>query len=189
MIRQLPIIPTVLVLSAAATMVWLGIWQLGRADEKAALLALYAGAQENAEEVAFPLAGDGSDVWYRRSTIDCLEVLSVESTAGTAETGAKGWAHRARCLVNEDDAIRVDIGFSREPQPPQWDGGEVKGVIAPGPRLVANPAKAGLEPLAKPDPSALPNNHLAYAGQWFFFALTALIIYWFAVRARITKRD
>ena len=58
-------------------------------------------------------------------------------------------------------------------------------MIAPGPRLVASePPVAGLEPLARPDPSGIPNNHLAYAGQWFFFALTALVIYWLALRRR-----
>ncbi len=38
--------------------------------------------------------------------------------------------------------------------------------------------------MAPPDPNDLPNNHLAYAGQWFFFALTALVIYWLALRRR-----
>ena len=46
---------------------------------------------------------------------------------------------------------------------------------------------AGLEPLAAPDPRDLPNNHLAYAGQWFFFALTALVIYILALRRRSTR--
>ncbi|HSM52948.1 MAG TPA: SURF1 family protein, partial [Erythrobacter sp.] len=30
--------------------------------------------------------------------------------------------------------------------------------------------------------------HLAYAGQWFFFALTALVIYWIAIRKRIKQQ-
>ena len=38
--------------------------------------------------------------------------------------------------------------------------------------------------MARPDPSDLPNNHLAYAGQWFFFAITAFIIYVLALRRR-----
>ena len=57
-------------------------------------------------------------------------------------------------------------------------------MIAPGPRLVADPPVAGLQPMARPDPGDLPNNHLTYAGQWFFFALTALIIYVLALRRR-----
>ena len=48
----------------------------------------------------------------------------------------------------------------------------------------AAPPQAGLEQLAAPDPNDLPNNHLMYAGQWFFFALTALVIYVLALRKR-----
>ena len=55
-------------------------------------------------------------------------------------------------------------------------------MIAPGPRLVADPPVAGLQANAVPDPSDLPNNHLSYAGQWFLFAATALVIYVLAVR-------
>jgi surfeit locus 1 family protein len=65
----------------------------------------------------------------------------------------------------------------------------VTGVISPGgpagARLVADPPLAGLEANAKPDPSNIPNNHLAYAVQWFFFALTALVIYALALRKRL----
>ena len=67
--------------------------------------------------------------------------------------------------------------------------GRVTGMVAPGPRLVADPPVDGLFALARPDPSDLPNNHLSYAGQWFFFALTALVIYFIALRARMAKRD
>ena len=58
------------------------------------------------------------------------------------------------------------------------------GILAPGGKIVADPPLAELGPLAKPDPADLPNNHLAYAGQWFFFALTALVIYILALRRR-----
>ena len=53
-----------------------------------------------------------------------------------------------------------------------------------GYEVVADPPLAGLEASATPDPHDLPNNHLAYAGQWFFFAVTALVIYWLALRRR-----
>jgi surfeit locus 1 family protein len=59
------------------------------------------------------------------------------------------------------------------------------GVIAPGPRLVADPPLAGLDANAMPDPSEIPNNHFAYAVQWFLFAATALVIYVLAVRRRM----
>ncbi len=188
--KRIPIIPTIMVLAAVATMVGLGIWQLGRMKEKEAMLEAYALTSDIEEPADFPRSGDGKDVWFRASSVDCLPV-SIETVAGTSANGQKGWAHRASCEANRPPAnqpILVDLGFSRSLETPEWDGGEVSGVIAPGPRLVASPPVAGLEALAKPDPSDLPNNHLAYAGQWFFFALTALLIYGFALRARFKKR-
>jgi len=186
MIRQLPVIPTILVVAAAAIMVWLGFWQLGRAEEKAELIARYESAGEQSAE--FPYTGTGEDVWFRRSSVDCSEIIAREPVSGTAANGAKGWAMRVVCEA-EDAGVKVDLGFTRDLDAFNWDGGVVEGVIAPGPRLVADPPAANLYPLAKPDPSDLPNNHLAYAGQWFFFALTALVIYWFAVRSRLARKD
>ncbi|MEP2737239.1 MAG: SURF1 family cytochrome oxidase biogenesis protein [Erythrobacter sp.] len=185
MIRRIPIIPTIIVVSAVATMIALGLWQLGRADEKEALLTSYAQAGDNAELVVFPAEGEGTEVLYRRSSVECDTVLSIDASAGTSERGAKGWAQKAVCYDGKSDAeLLVYLGWSLAPAPPEWDGGLVEGIIGPGPRLVAMPAQAGLEQLARPDPADLPNNHLAYAGQWFFFALTALAIYWLALRRR-----
>lgn len=185
---RVPFIPTIIVVAAAMTMVALGIWQLGRADEKAALLERYAAASENADAVPFPVSGEGEQDWFRRSTLDCAEVSSSEPVAGTAANGAKGWAMRVTCATPSSDAtVTVDLGFSRDLALPAWEGGEVTGIIAPGPRLVADPPVAGLYPLAKPDPGDLPNNHLSYAFQWFFFALTALVIYGLALRSRSRK--
>ncbi|MEP0392134.1 MAG: SURF1 family cytochrome oxidase biogenesis protein [Erythrobacter sp.] len=186
MIRNLPIIPTVIVLAAAATMVWLGFWQLGRADEKAVLVARYSEA--GIQIADFPVRGTGEEVWFRRSSVDCSEILSRDPVSGTAANGAKGWAMRVICQ-DGDAGVTVDLGFTRDLRAFEWDGGMVEGVIAPGPRLVADPPAGGLYPLAKPDPSDLPNNHLAYAGQWFFFALTALVIYFLAIRTKLIKRD
>lgn len=186
MIRNLPIIPTVVVVAAAATMVWLGFWQLGRADEKAALIASYEAAGDTAAE--FPFAGTGEDVLFRRSSVDCSQITGRDPVAGTAANGAKGWAMRVECKTG-DASVLVDLGFTRDLDAFAWEGGLVEGVIAPGPRLVADPAAGGLYPLAKPNPSDLPNNHLSYAGQWFFFALTALVIYFLAIRGRLNKRD
>lgn len=175
-----PLIPTIIVLAAVATMIGLGIWQLGRMGEKAELLARYESAASEAGEAAFPQKGDGAEVWFRRSRLDCGEPVKIEAVAGTSARGQKGWVQRATCPTG---AI-VDIGFSRDLATPDWTGGEVTGLIAPGPRLVADPAVAGLQAMARPDPADLPNNHLAYAGQWFFFAITALIIYVLALRRR-----
>jgi surfeit locus 1 family protein len=86
----------------------------------------------------------------------------------------------------------VALGWSPPTEEMHWPGGEVSGVIATGGLLggtlhAAQPL-AGLQPLAPPDPGDLPNNHLAYAVQWFFFALTALVIYVLALRKRWRER-
>ncbi len=181
---RVPIIPTILVLAAAATMVALGIWQLGRAEEKAALLESYDAVGADAAPVEFPFDSDEEGVLFRRSALDCARVTGSDPVAGTAANGAKGWAVRVTCVTAGGEEALVDLGFTRELSTPQWQGGTVTGIIASGPRLVADPPAADLYPLAKPDPNDLPNNHLSYAGQWFLFAATALIIYFVALRAR-----
>lgn len=175
-----PLIPTAFVLAAVATMIGLGIWQLGRMGEKAELLARYEAAAGEMGDVAFPQAGEGAEVWFRRARLDCAGPVRIEAVAGTSARGQKGWVQRATCA----DGTLVDIGFTRDLAAPDWAGGEVSGVIAPGPRLVADPPAAGLQAMARPDPGDLPNNHLAYAGQWFFFAITALVIYVLALKRR-----
>ena len=42
--------------------------------------------------------------------------------------------------------------------------------------------------LGRPDIGLVPNNHLAYAGQWFFFAAVAALIYLVALRRRLASR-
>jgi surfeit locus 1 family protein len=184
MSRRVPIFATIIVLAAVATMIALGIWQLGRRAEKEALLARYEAASDAGEAVVFPLSGEGEDLLFRRSQVACAGVTGIEAVSGTAANGQKGWVQRATCAVSPDASVAVDLGYSRDIAKPAFSGGIVTGVIAPGPRLVADPPVAGLQAMAKPDPGDLPNNHLAYAGQWFFFALTALVIYVLALKRR-----
>ena len=40
----------------------------------------------------------------------------------------------------------------------------------------------------KPDLASVPNNHFAYAIQWFLFAGIALLIYGLALRKRLRER-
>lgn len=189
MLRRLPIIPTIIVLAAVATMVALGIWQLGRADEKAALIAHYEAVSADGSRVDWPRdEAEASENLYRLAFVDCVEVLSRRTTAATSSEGQKGLAQVATCRLANGAEVEIALGFTREPVEGDWQGGEVEGIIAPGPRLVAMLPQAGLQPLAAPDPRDLPNNHLAYAGQWFFFALTALVIYWIAIRKRIKQQ-
>lgn len=180
MTRRVPIFSTIIVLAAVVTMIGLGIWQLGRRAEKEALIASYEAAAGAGDPVGFPSEGEGEALLFRRSNIDCQGVRKIEAVSGTSDKGQKGWVQRAFCT----SGTIVDLGFSRDIAKPAFTGGAVTGIIAPGPRLVADPPLAGLQPMAKPDPGDLPNNHLAYAGQWFFFALTALVIYVLALRRR-----
>lgn len=186
MMRRLPVIPTVIVAISVAIMIALGFWQLGRAEWKADLLDRYKAAEGMETAVAYPRTeADIEATRYRLSSVECERVLSMRSGAGTSAQGTRGWMHVANCALDGGGTGNVALGFSRDPQTPEWSGGKATGVISSSGTLVADPPLAGLEPLAKPDPNDLPNNHLAYAGQWFFFAITALAIYLLAVRRRL----
>lgn len=185
--RRLPIFSTVIVLAAVATMIALGFWQLGRMDEKEALIARYAAAGAQ-PQVAWPTPPQYETALFRRSTVTCDRVTGFDSIAGTSRRGEKGWAQIARCKLAGGADADVAMGWSRVPDPPGWDGGTVTGLVAPygeSVRLVTIEPVAGLQPLAAPDPGDLPNNHLAYAGQWFLFALTALVIYGLVLRQKL----
>jgi surfeit locus 1 family protein len=185
MIRRVPIFATIVVAAAVATMIALGMWQLGRAEWKADLIARYGQARSMSAEVPWPRSETELEhSLFRSSGFTCERVLGMRSGAGTSARGEKGWRHVARCAIDRRGEAEVALGWSQGPQPPEWQGGEVRGIIAPGGVLQAAQPVQGLAPLAPPDPSDLPNNHLAYAGQWFFFALTALVIYVLALRRR-----
>lgn len=188
MTRRVPVVATLVVALAVATMIALGLWQLRRMDEKAALLATYARSEGSASDVAWPTdPADHESALYRRSAVTCRQVRGIDAVAGRSDKGETGWAHIARCALAEGGAGDVALGWSREPVSPDWSGGRVSGSIGPYGRtikLVASPAQAGLGQLAAPDPRDVPNNHLSYAVQWFLFALTAMVIYVLALRKR-----
>ncbi|MBX7501798.1 SURF1 family protein [Qipengyuania sp. YG27] len=187
---RLPLIPTVFVAGAVATMIALGIWQLGRKDEKEALLARYAQAEMMTEDA--PLMGKSLErpqFYFRHTTLTCTGSGVTEPRAGANKEGRVGWAHWARCTEDVDHTpVLVNIGWSQNPATVPYELDRVAGIIAPdgpdGARVVADEPAPGLEASARPDPRSIPNNHLAYAGQWFFFALTALVIYIRALRRR-----
>jgi surfeit locus 1 family protein len=186
--RRVPILATLIVVLAVATMIALGLWQLARLNEKEAQLARYARAQAMSPVVAWPSAPeDVDDALYRQSQVDCVRVLSIDTLAGRSASGETGWAHIARCVLPGGGTAAIALGWAREPMRPQWTGGRVEGFIGPyraGAQLVASPPQAGLEQLARPDPRDVPNNHLSYAVQWFLFALTAVVIFVLALRKR-----
>ena len=188
--RKLPLIPSLLVGLAVAAMVALGIWQLRRAEWKEALLARYAAA-DRLPPVAWPNIppADGS-LLFRRAEGFCLEVTGWTARSGHNQAGEPGWRHIAACRTGaEGPGMQVDMGWSKDPASPRgWRGGPVRGVIDSDRDhiilLVAERAAPGLEPGARPSPVDIPNNHRAYAVQWFLFAGVALVIYILALRRR-----
>lgn len=175
-----------IVLAAVAIMIWLGLWQLERLHAKDALLARYAQAQATSAEIPWPHDEAAQrDLLYRYARLTCRAIADRSSMAGRNAQGEPGVAQTALCVLPEGGRALVVLGWSRQPNAgANWQGGEVHGVIAPGPRLVANPPLDGLEANAIPDPSEIPNNHLSYAIQWFFFAATAIVIYVLALNKR-----
>lgn len=184
--KRIPVVPTVIVLIAVAYMIHLGLWQLDRRAQKDAMLARYTTAQSSRAEVPFvigPMLAENA--LYHRSRLTCTKVSAMTTQSGRNDQGQAGLAHFARCQTQRGGTATVVLGWSRNLAAPDWGGGMVTGWIAPGPRLVADPPVAGLAPNARPDPNDIPNNHLAYAVQWFLFAAVALVIYPLALRKRM----
>ena len=187
----LPVLASLVVLAAVATMMALGFWQIGRAREKEALLARYQQASGQ-PPMAFPVQAMATDKLplFRRSSATCLQPVASRTVAGRNARGESGFSHWVDCRTGggEGPGLRVDIGWSARPAPVRWSGGPVSGILAPdkekGMRLVAEQGFAGLQPSGPPDLSAIPNNHRSYAFQWFAFAAAALIIFGLAVRNR-----
>jgi cytochrome oxidase assembly protein ShyY1 len=191
MTRRLPIIPTIIVLAAVATMIGLGVWQLQRARWKEALLARYAQA-DKLPPIAFPTVPLRNEQLplFRHATGVCLRVIGHRAQAGENRAGDPGYVQIVDCATGaEGPGMSVEVGWSRNPNAKvNWTGGPVSGIIAPDRkmrmRLIAASAPAGLEPSAPPSLSTIPNNHRSYAMQWFSFAAIALVIYGLAVRKR-----
>lgn len=201
--KRISIVPTLIVGLAIGIMIKLGLWQLQRSDEKTALLARYSVAS-NLPEMAYPAVGGGDDLLFRRAGGTCLEPVSRRVEGGRNVRGDTGWRHIISCRTGaEGPGMTVDIGWSsRFDTVPEWKGGAVNGIIsrqpdhrsliakafgkeaAPGLMLVLSRPAGGLEPSAPPTIGDVPNNHLAYAVQWFVFAAIAGIIYALALRRR-----
>ena len=203
--RRWPLIPTILVLAAVAVMIALGVWQLQRKGEKEALIALYQRNSAMSAAVAYPKLPPVPDAMlYRKSSVVCLEPVRWDPRSGTDRKGQSGIRMIADCRTGaEGPGVLVDVGIGDDFKPPEWKGGTVQGTIVPGPEqptvmervmgkaaparamLVADAPVAGLRASAVPSADDTPNNHLAYAVQWFLFAAAALVIYILAVRRRL----
>ena len=124
---------------------------------------------------------------FRWSEFICERVHRHPHHRRDQASGESAWL-KSRDAKQRRGEAEVALGWSRPTRQIARDGGKVAGIVGPGGAfggtLQDSPTAPGLEPLAPPDPSDLPNNHLAYAGQWFFFALTALVIYVLALRKK-----
>jgi surfeit locus 1 family protein len=200
--KRLPIIATILVMLAVAAMIGLGVWQLQRRTEKLAELAILA-ANPAKPPIAFPNQPVGDDLLFRRATAFCLK------PTGFAVEGAGNAGFRiiAQCATGaEGPGFQVQLGTTDNAEfKANWTGGAVSGRIGhapshvpliaglfgtPQPRtllLVADTPAPGLAANALPSIDSVPNNHLAYAVQWFLFAVIALVIYAIALWRRQRK--
>jgi len=190
MIRKWPLVPTILVAAAVATMIGLGIWQLDRRQEKLALLDRLTAAQDQ-PPIAWPTAPSSAPLpLFRAATGHCLSVTGFRTAAGQNRKGETGFLVIADCRVGaEGPGMAVELGWSKNPNAGrEYKGGLVSGVIAPDSvsrmRLVAAEPGPGLMASAPPSPASIPNNHLSYAIQWFLFAGIAALIYVLALRLR-----
>jgi surfeit locus 1 family protein len=189
--RRIPIVATLVVLSAVVTMVWLGIWQLHRKEWKEALIARYERAEQAPAPVPWPSGpAEYEAALFHRSQLDCAAVTGMGAIAGRSARDEAGWSHIAHCDLAGGGKADVALGWSNNPAPVTWRGGPVTGWVTGSSeqlRLVASPPQAGLAQLARPDPGAVsttPTGHLFYALQWFAFAAIALVIYGLVLRKR-----
>lgn len=201
---RFPVLPTLVVALACAVMVGLGLWQLDRRHEKEAQLALYRANLGKAAVTYVPTAPVADALLFRKSAALCLEVTGWRTEGGRSAKGGSGYRWIAECRTGaEGPGLLADMGVTRDPKlRPEWKGGAVSGIVATEPShqslfakiggarevlrpmLVSATPAPGLDASAPPSPDEVPNNHLAYAVQWFLFAGIAAIIYVLALRRR-----
>lgn len=196
--KRVPLIPTIVVLAAAAVLVGLGVWQLQRATWKERLLARYAQA-ESLPPIVFPTMPlqDADLPLFRHATGVCLRVVGQRAIGGENRAGETGYVHILDCVTGaEGPGMSVEVGWSKDPNARvNWVGGPVSGIIVPDRRsrirLVAASAPPGLEPSKAPDVSTAsavtPAGHRGYAATWFALAAIALVIYILALRKRLKE--
>lgn len=204
MTRRFPVIPTVITAVGIIILCGLGRWQLERREWKHDLIARLTAAPNlppvTPAEFRAAMMGDLS-VQYRRANIDCFAgpKKPYDLRPGSSASGDSGFFVIVSCRPN---ALPPDIvavaGWTRrvdaQDQVITLDY-QLSGIIierpygdAPNrPRFMLIPDTA-IPPLARPrQPSAadLPDNHLAYAGQWFGLAIALAAIYGLWLRRRM----
>jgi cytochrome oxidase assembly protein ShyY1 len=202
--RRLPVLATLIVALAVTAMVALGFWQIGRAHWKEALLANYRAGLSAPALYGLPADAPTDSLAFRRSHIVCRISTAPTQLGGANAQGKTGFRNIVGCTLIDGRTIMVDIGWmpvgAKPALPSAGQRIEADGLLVPGdalarrvlgdqPRatpllLVLEGAAPGLEPSVPPSIESVPNNHIAYAVQWFLFAAIAVIIYLLALRRR-----
>lgn len=202
--RRLPLLPTIVVLLAVATMIGLGLWQLRRAEWKEGLLAQYRAARTAPAIMGLPAGAEPASLAFRRTQLDCAITGKPIQIGGPGPAGDSGFRTIVRCRLGDGRLMMADIGWQPigRSLPPLATGSAVRGmgvlipdeVLAhrfagttgePLPWLIVLEAPLpGYAPSTPPSVETIPNNHRGYAVQWFLFAAVALAIYALAARKR-----
>lgn len=203
MLRKLPLFPTLITIVGVLVLCALGRWQLERREWKHRLIERLAAAPN------LPPVSPGEfqramqrelSVQYRRAEISCHAgpKKPYDLRPGASAGGTSGYFVVMSCRPNNrpPDIVAV-AGWTRRIDAKDVVinlDHELSGIIIerpygddPGrPRFMLIP-DAPIPPLGKPrQPSAedLPDNHLAYAGQWFGLAIALSAIYGLWLRKR-----
>ena len=197
--RRLPLLPTLIVALAVATMIGLGIWQLQRASWKEALLADYARAESLPPVDLDPLLAGGRplpELSFRRALVTCdARDAAIEARAGRSAGDVSGQSFLVACrpgAAGLAGRLRINAGWSDRPDAVRRltlsgiVAGRLGAVDADGPIILtaATPAAPLATASAPPTLDTIPNNHMFYAWQWFFFAAAAAVIFALALRKR-----
>lgn len=172
-------------------LIGLGVWQLQRMQWKNAMLHTMAAA---GSKPALPLgmAPIPANAAFRHVSITLgCPVQEPAAEAGRNLAGQPGWAFSIACHT-ASQPVKLTIGWHDRPE--GWrqaalPSGTIHatGLAVPGGpdgvwRITASSAPPPLLPVAPPTPADIPNNHFAYAIQWFAFAAVLLAIYVLLVR-------
>ncbi|MGQ0558316.1 MAG: SURF1 family protein [Sphingosinicella sp.] len=192
--KRIPILATLIVALAVATMIGLGTWQLRRATWKDGLIAHYREAAARPLLELDPLIAAGRPlppISFRRVRVTCRLAGAVpELRGGRSQDGVGGYVYLVPC--RRSLPLMIDTGWTRLPDqslrftqtgPVTGRAGLARAGI---PVIVTSEsAPPPLRPSLQPSLDAIPNNHRLYAFQWFAFAILALVIYALALRRRL----
>jgi surfeit locus 1 family protein len=206
--RRLPLLPTLIVFLLTAVLAGLGIWQLQRAEWKRQLILAAEVAPQLAplEPRDFVAAMTGRmSVQYRRAELVCRpgRVRPYDIRGGSSAGGQSGYLVLVSCRPDQGRApdIVAVAGWTRRPDAAGlalvvdtvFEGLVIERPYGDEPgrpqfMLIPDTAVAPLAVSRTPTAADLPDNHLAYAGQWFGLALTLLLIYALWLRRRPVAR-